>query len=97
MRGHHRNGRQVISMFRKRRHCGVKKKTMRPLRRQASRSILLRWIRRSAEITTQPPSSPERAHPHAVFGACRKSIGQVDDLIALRAEQDIQCVGEMRG
>ena len=38
----------------------------------------------------------ERGHPYDIFGIGWKSIGQVDDLVAFGAEQDIQCVSEMR-
>ena len=44
-----------------------------------------------------PALISEGAYPHAIFSVCRKPIGQVDDPIALGAEQDIQGVGEIRG
>jgi hypothetical protein len=50
-------------------------RVMRPLRRQASRSILFRWIRRSAEITTQPPSSPSASiHTRSSVFAGNRSV-----------------------
>ena len=81
-------------MFRERRHCGVKKKTTPP----PGFPFDLIAVDPSVRGDHDPAALvPERAHPRAVFGVSRKSIGQMDDLVALRAEQDIQRMGEMRG
>lgn len=43
-----------------------------------------------------PALISERAHPCKIFSARRKTIGQMDDLIALGAEQNIQGVCKMK-
>jgi len=43
-----------------------------------------------------PALISERAHPCKIFSARRKTIGQMDDLIAFGAEQNIQGVCKMK-
>lgn len=101
MRGHQRNKRHAISMFRRRLHCRFGKNMTRRLRRHASLLSLSKGepIGMNAPIDGDDDPAAlgrERVDPGTILSVGREAVGQVDDPIALWLKQGVESVGGIR-